>query len=325
MRVLVADDETTSRLVIQAVVQRLGHECLIAPDGDRAWALLQRSHVDVLITDWMMPGIDGPELCRRIRAAGTHAYTYIILATGLGERGDIVVGMQAGADDYLIKPLDPFDVQSRLIAAERVTALHRQLTQARAQLEHLNGELAEQARTDPLTQLGNRLRLREDLHTLHARAERHGRPYSIAMFDLDEFKLYNDTYGHPQADSALQRIAALLATDLRAEDAAYRYGGEEFIVVLADETLSGAVKATERIRTAVENLAIPHRRSNSRGILTISAGVATYTPRTSATPDTVLEQADRALYVAKQQGRNRVAAPQPSRVPSKIAHEIDPS
>jgi two-component system chemotaxis response regulator CheY len=321
MRVLVADDETTSRLLIQAVVQRLGHECLVAPDGDRAWTLLQRAHVDVLITDWMMPGLDGPELCRRIRSAHTHNYTYIILATVLGERGDIVVGMEAGADDYLIKPLDPFDVQSRLIAAERVTALHRQLTEARAQLEHLNGELAEQARTDPLTQLGNRLRLREDLHMLHARAERHGRAYSIAMFDLDAFKLYNDTYGHPQGDTALRRIAALLATDLRAQDAAYRYGGEEFIVVLADESLSDAVKATDRLRIAVENLAIPHGRNNPPGILTISAGVAAFTPHSSVTADTVLEEADRALYVAKQQGRNRVAAPQPARVPSKIAEE----
>ncbi len=309
MRVLVADDESTTRLVVKAVVQRLGHECLIANDGDRAWTLLEEFPVDVLITDWMMPGLDGPELCRRIRARHADTYTYIVLATVLNERNDILAGMQAGADDYLIKPLDPFDVQTRLIAAERVTALHHQLTDARAELQRLNRELGEQARTDPLTQLGNRLRLREDLHALHARAQRHSQPYSIAMCDLDHFKIYNDTYGHPQGDAALQQVAAIIAADLRAGDAAYRYGGEEFVILLADEQLPAAVKVTERLRKAVEALAIPHRGNNPPGILTISAGVATYTPNTGFDANTIIEHADQALYLAKQHGRNRVAAP----------------
>jgi two-component system chemotaxis response regulator CheY len=217
--------------------------------------------------------------------------------------------MQAGADDYLIKPLDPFDVQTRLIAAERVTALHHQLTDARAEQQRLNRELAEQARTDPLTQLGNRLRLREDLHALHARAQRHAQPYSIAMCDLDHFKIYNDTYGHPQGDTALQQVAAIVAADLRTGDTAYRYGGEEFVILYADEHLPGAVKATERLRNAVEALAIPHRGNNPPGILTISAGIATYTPHTTVDANAIIEQADQALYTAKQHGRNRIAAP----------------
>lgn len=307
MRVLVADDETTTRLVVKAVVQKLGHECLVAPDGDRAWALLQESPIDVLISDWMMPGLDGPELCRRIRTRYNDTYTYIVLATVLSERDDILAGMEAGADDYLIKPLDPFDVQTRLIAAERVTALHRQLTEARAEQQRLNRELAEQARTDPLTQLGNRLRLREDVLGLRGRAQRQDRPFSVAMCDLDCFKVYNDTYGHPAGDVALQQVAAVLAADLRAGDAAYRYGGEEF-VVLFDDDLSAAVKATERLRVAVEALAIPHRGNVPPGFLTISAGVACYTPGTDVDTDAVIEQADRALYAAKQHGRNRVAA-----------------
>jgi two-component system cell cycle response regulator len=309
MRVLVADDETTTRLVVKAVVQRLGHECLVAHDGDRAWALLEEFPVDVLITDWMMPGLDGPELCRRIRARNANIYTYIILATILDERHDILAGMQAGADDYLIKPLDPFDVQTRLIAAERVTALHHQLSDARAELQYVNRGLAEQARTDPLTQLGNRLRLREDLHALHARAQRHAQPYSIAMCDLDHFKIYNDTYGHPQGDTALQQVAAILAADLRSGDTAYRYGGEEFVVLLPAEPLPGAVKATERLRAAVEALGIPHRGNNPPGILTISAGVAAYIPHTDIDANGIIEQADQALYTPKQHGRNRVAAP----------------
>jgi two-component system cell cycle response regulator len=309
MRVVVADDEATTRLVVKAAVQRLGHECLTAEDGDRAWELLQAAPVDVLVTDWMMPGLDGPELCRRIRARQDGCYTYIILATSMSERDDVLSGMEAGADDYLIKPLDPFAVQTRLIAAERVTALHHQLAKFRTQLEQFNGELAEQARTDALTQLGNRRRLQEDLATLHARARRHHHPYSIAMCDLDHFKAYNDTYGHGQGDTALQQVAAVLAADLRTEDCAYRYGGEEFVILYADEHLDGAVNATERLRQAVQALAIPHAGNRPPGIMTISAGIATYDPDNDLASSAVLEDADKALYTAKQHGRNRIAAP----------------
>jgi two-component system, cell cycle response regulator len=312
VRVLVADDESTTRLVVRAAVQKLGHECLVAEDGDRAWELLQASPVDVLLTDWMMPGLDGPELCRRIRARETDRYTYIILATGMSERENILSGMEAGADDYLIKPLDPFAVQTRLIAAARVTALHHQLTQFRSQLEQLNDELGEQARTDALTQLGNRRRLQEDLATVHARARRHDRPYSIAMCDLDYFKAYNDTYGHGPGDNALQQVASVLAADLRTEDTAYRYGGEEFVILFADEHLAGAVSTTERLRRAVQALAIPHAGNRPPGVVTISAGVATFDPATHLDASDVLEHADQALYTAKQHGRNRVAAPKPA-------------
>src|SRR5258708_3710166 len=137
MRVLIADDEATTRLVIRAVVAKLGHECLVAEDGDQAWAILQSEQVEVLITDWVMPGLDGLELCRRVRSRSTDRYTYTILATAMSQRADVLAGMEAGADDFLIKPIDPFAVQTRLIAAERVTALHNQLDGYRAQLESL--------------------------------------------------------------------------------------------------------------------------------------------------------------------------------------------
>ncbi len=308
MRVLVADDETTTRLVVKAVIQKLGHECLVAADGSLAWTLLQETHVDVLITDWMMPGIDGPELCRRIRAEPDGSYTYIIMATVLAERNDVLAGMQAGADDYLTKPLDPFDVQTRLVAAERVSNLHRQLADARAEQDRLNRELADQARTDPLTQLGNRLRLREDLQRVHAHALRHMQAYSIAICDIDHFKVYNDTYGHPKGDAALQQVAAVLSSDVRASDAAYRFGGEEFVIVYPDDGLDGAIVATERLRTAIEALHVTHQGNPPAGVLTISAGVATHIPNTGTSPEAVLEKADQALYAAKQHGRNQTAA-----------------
>ncbi len=307
MRVLIADDEATTRIVVKAMVQKLGHEALVAIDGDEAWDVLQSVAIDVLITDWVMPGLDGLELCRRVRAQSAGTYTYTILATAMSERADVLAGMQAGADDFLIKPIDPFAVQTSLIAAERVTELHNQLNRFRGQLEILNGELAEQARTDPLTHLGNRLRLEEDLYALHSRAQRHGRPYSIAMCDLDHFKEFNDTYGHPQGDDSLQRVAAVLAVDMRGGDSAYRFGGEEFTLLLADALLPGAVIAVDRLRESIEGLAIPHAGNTPFGVLTVSAGVATYDPTGVLTSAEVLEHADQALYAAKHNGRNQVA------------------
>jgi len=308
VRVLVADDDTSCRLVVQAVVERLGHECVAVDDGERAWEALQSQEIDVLITDWMMPGLDGPELCRRVRGLDTHDYTYIILVTSLSGSDEVMEGMQAGADDYLTKPLNPFDVQTRLIAAARVTSLHHQIIEFRLELERLNVEFARQARTDPLTQLANRLRLHEDLDVLRQSTRRTPRPYAIAICDLDNFKAYNDTVGHLKGDEALRRVASAIASDYRGNDRAYRYGGEEFVIVFEDETLAGAVTAADRLRGSIEALAIPHPGEGTSGVMTISVGVAGWEPGDACDPDpeVVLEQADVALYEAKERGRNRV-------------------
>jgi two-component system chemotaxis response regulator CheY len=313
--VLVADDDASCRLVAKAIVERLGHECLVVGDGEQAWQSIQDRVVDVLITDWMMPGVDGPELCRRVRGAENRGYTYIILATSLTERDHVVEGMESGADDFLTKPLDGFDVETRLIAAARVTALHHQLTEFRTELERLNDELAALARTDPLTRLGNRLRLHEDLRAVHEHARRHRSPYALAVCDLDHFKRYNDGYGHLEGDDALRRVAATLAENCRDSDRAYRYGGEEFVIVFADEGLTGASSAAERLRRAVEVLAIP-APADEGGILTISVGVASWDPGRPDPVDVVLRQADEALYTAKDDGRNRVVAE--TRVPTAV-------
>ena len=309
MRVVVADDDATCRHVATAVVQRLGHECITVADGEQAWNTLQDRVVDVLITDWMMPGLDGPELCRRVRDRAEAEYTYIILVTSRGDSENVVAGMEAGADDYLTKPLDPFDVQTRLIAAARVTALHHQLGEFRTQLERLNAQLADQARTDPLTSLGNRLRLHEDLAEVERRARRSGIPYAVAICDLDYFKRYNDQHGHLEGDEALRRVAGAIAASCRLTDRAYRYGGEEF-VILYEDTVDGAAVAAERLRRAVEAMAIPHPGARPPGILTVSIGVAA--PTDPGDGDGVLRSADAALYRAKELGRNRVVGPDPS-------------
>jgi two-component system chemotaxis response regulator CheY len=307
MRILAADDEATSRLVLKALVTKLGHECLIAEEGTHAWELLESHQIDVLLTDWMMPGIDGPELCRRIRDSRRGSYTYVVLITGLGQRDQVLEGMLAGADDYLIKPVDPFDVETRLIAAERVTALHRQVVEYRSQLERANEKLLGLSLTDPLTGVGNRRRLEEDVARMHARAERKGRPFAVVMFDIDHFKTYNDHYGHLGGDDALRAVAGCLTGTLRSHESVYRYGGEEFVLLLPDESLEGALAAAERARQAVEAAAIPHAaRPTLPPLVTVSGAAAAWTPGSDVSTAELLSRADAALYEAKSAGRNRV-------------------
>jgi diguanylate cyclase (GGDEF)-like protein len=314
MRVLIADDDATCRLVLQKTVEKLGHECVVASDGSAAWRELERAPTDVLITDWMMPGLAGPELCRRVRERPDDGYTYVILATALERHEHVLEGMEAGADDYLTKPIAPFDLETRLIAARRVTELHKQVALFHGELARLNSELAEQARTDSLTGLGNRMKLHEDLSAYHDVAVRTDRWYCLAICDLDLFKRYNDTYGHIAGDEALRRVGAVLAHESRSEDSAYRYGGEEFVVLLRDTALDQGVVAMERLRRAVENLGIRHDREASPDLVTISVGIAARDPRRESTPDTVLELADDALYRSKRHGRNRTSASEPSPV-----------
>ena len=304
MRVLMADDDLVSRLVLQGAVEGLGHECLVAEDGEQAWRLFCDSPPDVLITDRMMPGVDGVELCRRIRAQAGETYTYVILATSLVERHEVLTGMEAGADDYLTKPLEPFDLEVSLVAARRVTSLHAELGRYRA-------ELARQARTDPLTQVRNRLSLDDDLAALHARSQRYKRDYCLAICDVDGFKAYNDTYGHQAGDQVLRTVAAILAAQARQGDGVYRYGGEEFLLVLPEQSLTAGAVPAERARKAVENLAIAHPAGPPAGRVTISVGIAAFDPSIETAAQDLLKEADTALYQAKAEGRNRVALATP--------------
>lgn len=171
--------------------------CLTAEDGEQAWELYAHHSPDVLITDWMMPRLDGTELCRRVRSDEGARYTYIVLLTTLAAGDDLLAGIEAGADDYLIKPLDPLQLKARLTAAERVTKVHAQLAAFSSELERINAELAYTARTDALTGVGNRRRFDEDIARLDARARRQGHPYGLALYDIDYFKGYNDWYGPP--------------------------------------------------------------------------------------------------------------------------------
>ena len=309
MRILVADDDATSRRILHAIVTKLGHDCIMAEDGMIAWELLSAQPIDVLLTDWMMPGLDGPDLCRRVREERDGHYTYTVLVTGLREREQVLEGMNAGADDYLTKPVDPFDVETRLVAATRVTALHRQVLDYRTQLEHANTELLSLSLTDPLTGIGNRRRMDEDVARTHERAKRIARPFGVALFDIDHFKLYNDHYGHLAGDETLRWVALSIVKVARRHESLYRYGGEEFLLLLPDTDLDGAWAAAERARRAVEEAAIPHQhRPTSPPVVTISGSASVCPPGSPLSVVALIAAADDGLYQAKADGRNRIYA-----------------
>jgi diguanylate cyclase (GGDEF)-like protein len=288
MDVLIADDDAGIRLLVSTAVERLGHRCAVAEDGNEAWRRYKDELPEVVITDWQMPGMDGTALAKAIRSHSASSYAYVMVLTGAADEQAARGVMEAGADDLLLKPLDLAQLERKLIAAGRVTALHRRLH--------------DDARHDPLTGLGNRLRLAEDLALLCGRVERYGHVYCVALFDVDDFKGYNDAAGHLAGDGVLRSVAQALQRQIRAGDAVYRYGGEEFLVLLPEQSIETAALAAERLRAAVEALALPHPAG---GRVTVSAGVAGTTER-GCRPDQLFELADEALFRAKDGGRNRV-------------------
>jgi diguanylate cyclase (GGDEF)-like protein len=288
MDVLIADDDAGTRLLVSAAVERLGHRCTVAEDGTKAWRLYRDEMPDVVITDWQMPGMDGTELAEAIRGHNAAPYAYVVVLTGAADEEAARRTMEVGADDLLLKPLDVAQLERKLIAAGRVTALHRRMH--------------EDARQDTLTGLGNRLRLAEDLEVLCGRVQRYGHVYSAALFDVDDFKGYNDTAGHLAGDDVLRAVARALQQQIRTGDAVYRYGGEEFLVLLPEQSIESSALAAERLRAAVEALGLPHPAG---GVVTVSAGVAALSDG-ECKPDELFELADQALYRAKAGGRNRV-------------------
>ncbi|HEU0104208.1 MAG TPA: diguanylate cyclase [Mycobacteriales bacterium] len=298
MKVLAVDDDPVSRLTVEAVVQDLGHDCVVACDGREAWELLSRAPVDVLITDREMPFLDGLQLVDLVRTQLSASHVYIVLLTGLSLVTQAREGMLAGADDYLTKPVRPDELELRLIAAERTITLHRALERSHQELRTLS-------RRDALTGLGNRRSLNEDLAVMIDRARRYGHRFSVALLDIDHFKAYNDLHGHLGGDEALRQVAEVLRRTSRGGDSVYRYGGEEFLCLYPEQSAEGAVAGIERIREGVAELALPHPESTCAEVLTVSAGIAEVL-ESDTDPAAFIQAADTALYEAKRRGRNRV-------------------
>ncbi len=292
MKILIAEDQPPTALFLKHTLEKMGHEAVIAPDGEEAWRIVRSGAAPLLISDWMMPRLNGPDLCRRIRAAGGEHYTYIILLTSRDRREDRLEALNAGADNFLTKPPDPEELALGLVVAGRILNLYEQL-------DRKNALLVELATIDELTGAKNRRRFREDLELLFAQAVRHGAPLSILMLDIDRFKQYNDTFGHPAGDEVLRRVGTILQTAVRAHDVVARYGGEEFVVLMPATRANEALEVAERLRSAIAYQPWPLRK------VTASLGVAT-ADRDTSNAAALVDQADRALYQSKQAGRDQV-------------------
>jgi two-component system cell cycle response regulator len=295
MRVLAAEDNPVFQSMLRTMLTKWGYDALIARDGVEAWNVLQGGNAPRLaILDWMMPGIDGVEVCRRVRGANREPYRYILLLTARTDAQDLVEGMEAGADDYLTKPFNAHELRVRLRAGCRILDLQEQLLHAREALR-------DQATHDGLTNLLNRSAIMEVLRNEIARAEREHQPLSLLMLDLDRFKNINDTYGHLNGDAVLREAAQRMRRAGRRYDSVGRYGGEEFLVVLPGCDLANARSQAERLR---ETVAATTFGSGSQPLrVTISVGVSCAHDYDA---DTLICEADEALYRAKSAGRNRV-------------------
>jgi len=307
MKIVIAEDDLVSRLVLLRSLEDLNFEVVAFADGSEAWDHLQENETHVLITDWMMPGLDGIDLCRRVRAQGTQGpYVYVILLTSKTAREDRLKSLQAGADDFLTKPLDRAELFARLNVARRIRKMEEQLRTRSIELERMHAELerrnlllAEIASCDGLTGLKNHRFFRESLEAQFSLARWRGSPLSVVMLDVDQFKSFNDTYGHPAGDDVLRVVAKILQSCVRDKDVVARYGGEEFAILLPSADVEASRSLGDRLRQSIQEHPWELRP------ITISLGVSTTSPgviRASA----LIDLADRSLYQSKAEGRNRV-------------------
>jgi diguanylate cyclase (GGDEF)-like protein len=295
--VLIADDDPVSRRLLEVSLTNGGFQVVMAEDGMEALRILEKDNCPRLaVLDWMMPQVDGVEVCRTIRENAREPYVYVILLTAKGHQTEIIEGLEAGADDYIIKPFDMQELKARLRAGKRILELQQQLVSAREQLRV-------QATHDSLTGLFNRMAILEALDREMARAKRESAPLAVIMADLDHFKQINDTHGHLAGDAVLQEAARRMLATIRGYDSIGRYGGEEFLVVVPGCDLPAALVQAERLRECI--CAREICTGDVSLAVTMSAGVTVSAGRLRR-PDQLLHDADEALYAAKSAGRNRV-------------------
>ena len=309
MRILLAEDSATYRHLIVGHLKDWGFEVVVAKDGAEAWNLLQQPDAPTLaLLDWVLPEIDGTELCRRIRrTAVSGSYTYIVLLSVKGETDDLLEGLDAGADDYLVKPFEPLELKARLFVGKRILDLQRELVEARDSLRIA-------ATYDFLTRLLNRGEVLLHLNREMVRGSRENRPVGIILADIDHFKNINDSFGHLAGDAVLVEVASRLKQDLRIYDGAGRYGGEEFLLILPGCDLATTIRRAEKIRQFVS--ADPIKMGTQKQKVTISMGVTVAESDRKMSSEALLREADAALYRAKENGRDRVEARAPGSLPS---------
>jgi diguanylate cyclase (GGDEF)-like protein len=298
MKTLIAEDDPVSRRLLEVALTRNGYEVVATSDGAAAWQALQQDGAPQLaILDWVMPGMDGPAICREVRRLPNKPYVYILLLTAKGRKQDLIDGLDAGADDYLIKPFHAHELRARLTVGRRIVDLHNQLLAACTALR-------EQATHDPLTGVWHRGAILDLFDRECARAYREGARVGVIMADIDNFKRINDRHGHLAGDAVLCEAVRRMQTAVRPYDAIGRYGGEEFLIVLPSCDGPGTWAIAQRLRDTVG--AAPVKYSQCLLPVTLSLGAVVYEPGGPVDPQALLQAADAALYRAKNGGRNRV-------------------
>jgi len=296
-RILIADDDPVARSMLQGLLTKWGYQVIAVSDGLEAARVLESADAPQLaVLDWMMPGAEGPEICRRVRALSQRPYVYILLVTGRSQRGDLLRGLESGADDYLTKPFDNEELRTRLLVGQRILDLQNKLISAREELRF-------KATHDALTGIPNRATALEAINHEQSRQVRDTNPFGVILIDIDHFKRVNDSYGHLVGDAVLKSVAQQIVGCVRPYDTVGRYGGEEFLVVVPLSDAPGTMSIAQRVRRRVESTPVS---SDSGSIhVTISCGVAICGGETPIEVQSLLYLADEALYRAKAGGRNR--------------------
>ncbi|HZQ66916.1 MAG TPA: diguanylate cyclase [Terriglobales bacterium] len=311
MRVLVAEDSQIYQRIVGRCLQDWGFVATVAKDGNEAWEVLRRPDAPkLLLLDWVLPDIDGIELCNRIRRAGAErSYSYIIVLTGKDGQADMLQAMEAGADDYIVKPFDEPALRARLSVGKRILDLHEELVRARESMRHA-------ATHDWLTGVMNRGAAMQSLEMELERSRRDKKPLGVIMADIDHFKEVNDTCGHLYGDEALKEIAHRFRSKLRVYDTVGRYGGEEFLLILPGADLVNTMVRADELRVLVADRPIVASKISRK--ITVSMGVAVANGSGGTNAVSLLGMADRSLYAAKKNGRNRVE--QNDDVPARSQH-----
>ncbi|MCX6344586.1 MAG: EAL domain-containing protein [Armatimonadetes bacterium] len=295
MKILIAEDDQVSRRLLQAVLEKWEYEVVVTSNGIDAWEILQSPDAPQLaILDWMMPGMDGLQVCRQVRNKKDDRYIYLLLLTARSAKEDIIEGMHSGADDYIAKPFDKSELHVRLSAGKRVLDLQSELLTTRESLRN-------QATRDPLTGLPNRLLFADRLaHNIEV-LRRHSAKLAVMFLDLDRFKLVNDTFGHSIGDSLLKEVTNRLTNTLREIDTIARMGGDEFTLILTDLMhVEDAKRVAERVLKAFSR---PFKVKSHEIFITVSIGISIY-PSDGCDAETLVKNADAAMYLAKEKGRS---------------------
>jgi len=296
-RVLIAEDDPVSCHLLKSFLLRWDYDVVVENNGTAAARILESDEAPRLaVLDWMMPGMEGVEICRRIRERKSRPYTYVLLLTARSDKHELLRALELGVDDYLTKPFDSEELHARLVVGERILALQDDLILAREELRF-------RATHDVLTGVANRGAVMDALQNEMARQVRELRSFGVILVDLDHFKNVNDTHGHLCGDEVLQVVTRRMKECIRPYDVLGRYGGEEFLIVASAADKNGTLTLAERVRSAIEATPILTQAGEVR--VTASLGAAVSTPALNGDVQKLLRLADRALYAAKDKGRNR--------------------